>query len=106
MDKIKFNKLMDKKKVEKVNRAVFTDYYKDWESLADILDVELIIEDINPYDFCDIKYKLNFCDECPEVYKQRAYAIFNAILDYQREYDVFLGLKNMGLLITDNTIML
>lgn len=103
MDKKEFNKLMEKRKVPKEFYKVYTEYYNDWEKLAEILDVELIIEDINPNNFCDIKYTLNFCDKCPDVYKQKVYNIFNAVLDYQMEYDIFLGLKNMGLLITNNT---
>lgn len=105
MDKVKFNELMEKRKVPKDFYKVYAEYYKDWERLAEILDVELIIEDINPDNFCDIKYTLNFCDKCPDVFKQKAYSIFNAILDYQMQYDTFLGLKNMGLLITNNTLI-
>lgn len=92
---------MEEKNVDKALRETFLSYYKDWEKLADILDVKLIIEDINPYDFCDIKYSLKFTDKCPEVLMREAFVIFDLVLKHQEHYDIFLGLKKLGL-ITDN----
>lgn len=106
MKKKDFIKILEKREVPQVAREALNLYYDDWEALAKILDVELVIEDVNPYDLCDIKYTLKFGDSYPEALKQEVYNIFNTILNYQRLYDTILGLQNLGLLTADNVVMI